>query len=277
MLSDLEVVAVKKTAEAQVPRVDGLLDGKVAIITGASRGIGAATARAFRQAGASVVLAARDGDALADVAGEIEQAGGEALAVPTDVGDPTSVEALVRTTLSAFGRLDVAFNNAGDGHMPAPLAELEVMDFDRAVRVSLRGVFLSMRYKIPAMLEGGGGAIVNMSSEAGLTGVRGMGGYVAAKHGVIGLTRTAALDYAERGIRVNAVAPGPILTHRISALPDDQRAPIARTVPLGRLGDPAQVAATVVWLCSDLAGFVTGVTVPIDGGRLVQGGGRSHE
>ena len=254
--------------------MDGLLDGKVAIITGASRGIGAATARVFRQAGASVVLAARDGDALAGVAAEIEQAGGEALIVPTDVGDPASVEALVRTTLSTFGRLDVAFNNAGSGHMPTPLADLDLADFDRALRVSLAGVFLSMKYEIPAMLEAGGGAIVNMSSEAGLTGVRGMGGYVAAKHGVIGLTRTAALDYADGNIRVNAVAPGPILTHRMPALSDEQRSAIARTVPLSRLGNPAEVAATVAWLCSDLAAFVTGATVPIDGGRLVQGGGR---
>ena len=230
------------------------------------------------------MLAARDGDALAGVAAEIEQAGGEALIVPTDVGDPASVEALVRTTLSTFGRLDVAFNNAGSGHMPTPLADLDLADFDRALRVSLAGVFLSMKYEIPAMLEAGGGAIVNMSSEAGLTGVRGMGGYVAAKpgigcyiaskHGVIGLTRTAALDYADGNIRVNAVAPGPILTHRMPALSDEQRSAIARTVPLSRLGNPAEVAATVAWLCSDLAAFVTGATVPIDGGRLVQGGGR---
>lgn len=131
--------------------------------------------------------------------------------------------------------------------MPVPLAGLEIADFDHSMRVNLRGVFLSMKYEIPAMPEGGGGAIVNMSSEAGLTGVRGIGGYVAAKHGIVGLTRTAAVDYAGRNIRVNAVAPGPILTTGSRRSREDQRAPIVRTVPLGRMGEPDDVAATVVW------------------------------
>jgi NAD(P)-dependent dehydrogenase (short-subunit alcohol dehydrogenase family) len=247
------------------------LTGKVAIITGASRGIGAAAARTFAAAGATVVLAARDGQALAAVAQDVSAAGGRALAVPTDVGDPTSVERLVTQTLDAFGRLDAAFNNAGGGHMPTALADVAVDDFDHAVRVNLRGVFLCMKYEIPAMLESGGGAIVNMSSTAGLRGVRGIAGYVAGKHGIIGLTKSAALDYAARNIRVNAVAPGPIRTDRISQLSEEAREPIVRAVPLGRIGRPEEVGALAAWLCSDQAAFITGATIPIDGGRLSGG------
>jgi NAD(P)-dependent dehydrogenase (short-subunit alcohol dehydrogenase family) len=246
----------------------GLLRDKVAIITGASRGIGASAARVFAAAGARVVLAARSEQALEALADEIKAVGGRALAVTTDVGDPDAVARLVERAVGAFGRLDIAFNNAGDGHMPAPLADLGVEDFDRAVRGSLRGVFLAMKYEIPAMLASGGGAIVNMSSTAGAQGVRGMGAYVAAKHGVIGLTESAALDYGARGIRVNAIAPGPILTERLAALSDEQRAPVVRAVPMGRAGLPEEVAALAAWLCSDQASFITGATVPVDGGRL---------
>ena len=244
-----------------------LLEDKVAIITGASRGIGAATARAFARAGASVVLAARDELALALVAQDIIAAGGQALVVPTDVGDPASVEHLIGRTLEVYGRLDAVFNNAGDTHMPAPLADIPFDDFDRVLQVNLRGVFLAMKYEIPAMLAGGG-AIVNMSSTAGLNGVRGMAAYVAAKHGIVGLTKSAALDYAPRNIRVNAVAPGPILNDRINSLSEEGRAPIISAVPLGRIGMPEEVGALAVWLCSDQASFLTGAVVPIDGGRL---------
>ena len=253
------------------PVLDGLLAGKVAIITGASRGIGTAAARTFACAGAAVVLAARSEDAIAALAREIRDAGGYALAVPTDVGDPAAVERLVARKLADFGHLDAAFNNAGAFHMPAPLADLAVEGFDAAVRASLRGVFLAMKYEIPAMLAGHGGAIVNMSSSAGLRGVRGMAGYVAAKHGVIGLTESAALDYAAQGIRVNAIAPGPILTERLASLSDEARAPVARAVPMGRIGLPDEVAALAAWLCSDQAGFITGATIPIDGGKLASG------
>ena len=253
------------------PDLNGLLAGKVAIITGASRGIGAAAARTFARAGAAVVLAARSEDAIAELARQIRDTGGHALAVSTDVGDPESVERLIERTLAAFGRLDAAFNNAGAIHMPAPLADLAVEGFDIAVRGTLRGVFLTLKYEIPAMLAGRGGAIVNMSSSAGLRGVRGMAGYVAAKHGVIGLTETAALDYAAQGIRVNAIAPGPILTERLASLGDEARAPVARAVPVGRIGLPGEVAALAAWLCSDQAGFITGATIPIDGGKLASG------
>ncbi len=247
------------------------LTGKVALVTGASRGIGAVTARAFAAAGARVVLAARDAEALDAVVRDITAAGGQALAVPADVGDPVAVERLVARTLEAYGRLDAAFNNAGAGHMPAPLAAIALDDFDRAIRVNLRGVFLAMAQEIPALLAGGGGAIVNMTSTAGLGGVRGMSAYVAAKHGIVGLTKSAALDYAAHNVRINAVAPGPIMTDRISALNDEMRAPIVAAVPAGRIGRPQEVAALVVWLCSDQASFVTGATIPVDGGRLSGG------
>jgi NAD(P)-dependent dehydrogenase (short-subunit alcohol dehydrogenase family) len=248
------------------------LAGKVAIVTGASRGIGAATARALAGAGAAVVLAARDEVALAETAAAIAATGGRVLPVATDVGDPEAVQRLVAATVEAFGRLDLAFNNAaGGGHRPAPLTEVAVEDFDSALRVNLRGIFLCLKYEIPAMLAGGGGAIVNMSSTAGLRGLPGLAAYTASKHGVIGLTRSVALDYAARGVRVNAVAPGPILSERLAALTEEQRQPVIRTVPQGRIGLPEEVAATVVWLLSDAAAFTTGATVPIDGGRLAAG------
>jgi NAD(P)-dependent dehydrogenase (short-subunit alcohol dehydrogenase family) len=209
---------------------------------------------------------------LEGVARAIREAGGRALAVPTDVSDPAAVARLVAQALDAYGRLDAAFNNAaGGGRPPTPLAEIPVEDYDSALTINLRGVFLAMKYELPALLQSGGGAIVNMASTAGLSGVRGMSAYVASKHGVIGLTKVAALDYATRNIRVNAVAPGPILTDRIKALSDEGRAQIAQAVPMRRLGLPEEVAALVVWLCSDQAAFMTGATLTIDGGRLSGG------
>jgi NAD(P)-dependent dehydrogenase (short-subunit alcohol dehydrogenase family) len=246
-----------------------ILEGRVAIITGASRGIGAATSRAFAAAGAAVALAARDEAALASLADQLLAGGGRAIAVPTDVADPASVERLVDRTVGAFGRLDLAFNNAaGGGQRPTPLADLPVDAYDSAIAITLRGVFLSMRYEIPAMLEAGGGVIVNMSSTAGLEGVGGLAGYVSAKHGVIGLTKTAALDYADRNLRVNALAPGPILTDNLERAGEDAQRLAALAMPMGRIGRPEEVAAAVVWLCSDQAAFITGATLPIDGGKL---------
>ena len=243
------------------------LHGKVALVAGASRGIGAVTARAFAQAGAAVVVAARDKDALEQVAEGIRAEGGQALAVPTDVGDPASVERLVQQAEETFGRLDIAFNNATDGPPPAPLADLDPDDFDRAIRTNIRGTFLGMKYEIPAMLRAGGGAIVNMASLAGLQGVANLAGYAAGKAGIVALTKVAALDYADQGIRVNVVAPGPILTHHLEAAGEEAQRRAGLSTPMRRVGRSEEVAATVLWLCSDQASFVTGATLPIDGGQ----------
>jgi len=250
-----------------------LLGGKVAIVTGASRGIGAAAARAFAEAGAIVVLAARTAEAIAAIAEEINAAGARALAIPTDVTDPESVKRLVEKTVTTFGRLDVAFNNAGAGHMPMPLAEISFEDFEVGLKANLYGAFLGMKFEIPAMLAAGGGAIVNMSSTAGLQGAPGMGPYVAGKHGVVALTKSAALDYGKSNIRVNALAPGPIVNEQMSRLPEDRLQQIARFIPLGRLGWTEEVARAAVWLCSDDASFITGAVLSIDGGRLAGGAG----
>jgi NAD(P)-dependent dehydrogenase (short-subunit alcohol dehydrogenase family) len=250
-----------------------LLDGKVAIVTGASRGIGAASARAFAAAGATVVLAARTASAIATIADEITANGGRALAVTTDVIDPESVERLVERTVTAFGRLDIAFNNAGSGHMPKPLAEISFEDFEVGLKANLYGAFLGMKFEIPAMLAAGGGAIVNMASTAGLQGAPGMGPYAAGKHGVVALTKSAALDYGKSNIRVNALAPGPIVNEQMSHLPEDRLQQIARFIPLGRLGRTEEVARAAVWLCSDEASFITGAVLSIDGGRLAGGAG----
>jgi NAD(P)-dependent dehydrogenase (short-subunit alcohol dehydrogenase family) len=184
-----------------------------------------------------------------------------------DVGDATAVERLIQQTLHSFGRLDMAFNNATDGPLPAPLAEIDPADFDRGIRTNIRGTFLGMKYQIPAMLRSGGGAIVNMASLAGLNGVANLGGYVAGKAGIMALTKVAALDYADQGIRVNVVAPGPILTHHLEKAGTDAQRQAAASTPMRRIGRAEEVAATVLWLCSDQASFISGAVIPIDGGQ----------
>lgn len=242
---------------------------RVAFVTGASRGIGAAVARAFRSAGARVAIAARDAEALDRLAEELGRSDGQALALPADLSDPDAVAQSVEWIMEEFGRLDFACNNAaGGGHPPTPLAEVPLEAFDSMHAVSLRGIFLSMREEIPAIVRSGGGAIVNMSSTAGLQAVGGLASYVAAKHGVEGLTKVAALDYAGLGVRVNAVAPGPILTDNLRRAGDAAQATAAATMPLRRVGQPEEVAAAVVWLCSNQARFITGTTLTIDGGKL---------
>ena len=242
-------------------------EGKVALVAGASRGIGAVTARAFADAGASVVISARDGKALDSVAKSIESAGGRVLSLSVDVSDATAVERLVQQTLNHFGRLDMAFNNATDGPVPAPLAEIDPADFDRGIRTNIRGTFLGMKYQIPAMVQSGGGAIVNMASVAGLYGIANLGAYVAGKSGIIGLTRVAALDYADQGIRINVVAPGPVLTHHLEKAGAEAQHQAAAATPMRRIGRAEEVAA-VLWLCSNQASFITGATVPVDGGQF---------
>lgn len=247
----------------------GPLHGKAALVLGASRGIGAAVARAFAGAGAAVILAARDRQALEALAQEFSEAGGRALVVPTDVTDADAIARLIDEIMSSLGRLDVACNNAAASHpQPTPLADLAVEDFDATYGVNLRGVFLAMKYEIPAMLSNGGGAIVNMSSTAGTQAVAGLAPYISTKHGLEGLTKVAALDYAKQGVRINAIAPGPILTDNLERAGETAQQAAAAAMPMGRIGLPDEVAAAAVWLCSEDASFITGSRLVIDGGKL---------
>ncbi len=241
--------------------------GRVALVAGASRGIGAATAEAFAGAGAAVVLAARDAVALESVAQKITDNGGRATAIRADVSDADSVRALVEATLDTYGRLDAAFNNATDGPPPAPLADIDPAEFDRGIATNIRGTFLGMKYQISAMLQSGGGTIVNMASLAGVTGVANLAAYVAGKAGIIGLTKVAALDYADQGIRVNVVAPGTILTHHLEAAGVEVQRRAALAAPMGRIGSPSEVAQVVLWLSSPVSAYITGAVIPIDGGQ----------
>jgi NAD(P)-dependent dehydrogenase (short-subunit alcohol dehydrogenase family) len=248
------------------------LEDKVAVVIGASRGIGAAVARAFVHAGASVALAARDGGAFAALAGELtnsSDASNQAvLTVPTDVTNADAVARLVERIVEVHGRLDVACNNAGSSYPPTALVDVTVEQFDASYALNQRGVFVAMRHEIPVMVASGGGAIVNMSSTAGLQAVGGLAGYVSTKFGVEGLTRVAALDYAAMGVRVNAIAPGPILTDNLRLAGPGAQHAVANAMPIGRIGQPDEVAAAAVWLCLEAASFVTGATLQIDGGRL---------
>jgi NAD(P)-dependent dehydrogenase (short-subunit alcohol dehydrogenase family) len=249
-----------------------LLGGRVALITGAGRGIGAATARLFAREGAVVVLASRSADELDRLATDIEAVGGRALAVTTDVADAGSMEALVSQTIATYGRLDLAVNNAGVGLGNMPLTEVSEALFDQTIAINLKGVFLALKYEIPAMLASGGGAIVNMSSTVGLVGSgAGIAPYIASKHGVIGLTRAAALEFAGQHIRVNALAPGTTATsvnEQWLGIPQ-VRERITATIPMGRLGEPRDVAEAALWLCSDASSYLTGVIVPVDGGYTI--------
>ena len=254
-----------------MPQIPTTLEGKVALVMGASRGIGAEIARGYAAAGAGVVLAARDEQALLRVADHIESAGGHAITVRADVSSEADVRAAVRVAVDEFGRLDVACNNAAGGAPPTPLAELDLASFEQSVHTNLIGGFLALKHEIAAMLENDGparGAIVNISSTAGLEGVANLAGYSATKHGLIGLTKVAALDYAERGIRVNAVAPGPILTHHLERAGEKYQQLAAEAMPMRQIGVPSEVADAVVWLSSQQASFVTGTTVVIDGGKM---------
>lgn len=245
------------------------MTGRVALVTGASRGIGAATARAFAATGAAVVLVARDTKLLTVVRDEITRAGGTAIAVPADVAQVDATVAMVARAVAEFGRLDVAINAAAaHGPRPMPLADIAPEEFEQAVGVTLLGTFLSMRSEIPAMLQVGRGVIVNVASTAGIRSVAGLSGYVAAKRGLIGLTETAALDYAAQGVRVNAIAPGPIRTDQLERAGAAALERVTGSVPVHRLGTVDEVANAAVWLSSEQASFVTGSTLVIDGGLL---------
>src|SRR6266487_7004170 len=247
--------------------------GKVAFVTGAGSGIGRATALAFARAGASVAVADIGEQGNQETALLIEQEGGRALAVRCDVTQTDDVKAALEKTGETFGRLDFAFNNAGiESKNPAPTADYDEEEWNRIIDIDLRGVFLCMKHEIPLMLKQGGGAIVNTSSGAGIIGIKGSPAYTAAKHGVIGLTRAAALDYAGQNIRVNAICPGYIDTpmmDRFTGGTPEGRAKVISEEPIGRMGRPEEIANAVLWLCSDAASFVVGHALVVDGGQTV--------
>lgn len=247
--------------------------GKVVLVTGGTSGIGKATALAFAKEGAKVVLAGRRETEGAAVVDEITKAGGTAHFVPADVAKEADVKRLVDATVAKFGRLDVAFNNAGVELM-GPLTEVKEDDYRRLFDINVWGVIASMKYEVPAMLKTGGGAIVNTSSIAGHVGMAGAGVYIATKHAVEGLTKTAALEFAKQGIRVTAVAPAAIETDMIDrfAGPEgsDGRKGLAAMHPVGRMGQADEIAAAVLYLASDAAKFTTGISLPVDGGFLAQ-------
>jgi NAD(P)-dependent dehydrogenase (short-subunit alcohol dehydrogenase family) len=252
---------------------DKAFTGKVAFVTGGANGIGRAAALAFAREGASVVVADILEEGNRETAGMIEKLGGGALAVRCDVTRAGDVKAALDKTIETFGRLDFAFNNAGiEPRKPAPTADYDEEEWNRIIDIDLRGVFLCMKHEIPLMLKQGGGAIVNTSSGAGIIGIKGSPAYTAAKHGVIGLTRAAALDYAAQNIRVNAVCPGYIDTPmmgRFTGGTPEGRAKVISEEPIGRMGQPEEIANAVLWLCSDAASFVVGHALVADGGQTV--------
>ncbi len=245
------------------------INGKTAVVTGAGSGIGRAPALRLAEEGANVVVTdvvERTGRETIEM---IEDAGGEAVFLEVDVTDASDITAMVEKATDTYGGLDVAHNNAaGAGTEMVPVADVSEEDWDKETEITLKATWQCMRHEIPAMLESGDGAIVNTASGAGLKGQRNVGPYSASKHGVVGLTRTAALEYAESDVRVNAVCPGPVDTPALSETPDEMRENLIAAVPLNRLAAPEEIANAVAWLCSDEASYVTGHPLPVDGGNM---------
>jgi NAD(P)-dependent dehydrogenase (short-subunit alcohol dehydrogenase family) len=246
---------------------------RVALVTGGSLGIGRATSMAFARLGARVVIADVQVDAGKAVTAEIEQNGGEVIFIETDVSRPDQVRSLIDTIVDSYGRLDFAFNNAGIEGEVAPTTECTEENWDRVTHINMKGVWLCMKHEIRQMLEQGKGAIVNMSSVAGLVGYENVPAYSASKHGIIGLTKTAALEYADDGIRVNAICPGVIdtaMVDRFTGGDEEVRQGLVESQAMSRLGKPQEIADVVTWLCSDAASFVTGQALAADGGFVAR-------
>jgi len=248
----------------------GLLNDKVAIVTGAASGIGRATALAYAREGANVVIADLNEEQGQQVVSEVEQAGRQSFFKATDVGDPEACRSLVEDTVSRFGKLDVACNNAGIGGENNPVGEMSLDGWRRVIEINLSSVFYCMTFQIPAMLESGGGSIVNMASIMGQVGVAGSSGYVAAKHGVIGLTKSAALENAPKGVRINAVGPAFVNTPILDNMESEARDALVSLHPIGRLANPEEIGELVVFLSSERASFITGAYYPADGAYLAQ-------
>ena len=244
-------------------------EGKVAFVTGAAGGIGFATARAFAESGAAVVITDVNENAAKAAADILTNAGHKALGLRCDVSDEAQVATAIAETVSVFGRLDVAYNNAGLHAPSVETADALAEDFDRVIAVNLRGVWACMKHELRQMRKQGNGTIVNCSSQSGLAGIAGLGAYTASKHGVIGLTKAAALEYARSGIRINAICPGTVNTPMVAKAMTDHPASMQAVIddiPLGRMGTPEEIASAVLWLCSPGAGFMIGQIVAPDGG-----------
>lgn len=240
--------------------------GKVAFVTGAASGIGRATAIAFASEGARLAILDRTKEALSETAAVVRGAGGEVLVIACDVSEPEQVESAVSRVVATFGRLDIAFNNAGVENKAAPVHEIELKEWDRILDINLRGTFVCMKHELAQMVRQGGGVIVNTSSGAGVRGVAGGGSYAASKHAVIGLTKSAALDYAKQNIRVNAILPGNIETPMMDRFTGGDIQKAIDLEPVERLGKPEEIADAVLWMSADLGAFVTGAAISVDGG-----------
>ncbi|WP_158818095.1 glucose 1-dehydrogenase [Methylocapsa sp. S129] len=248
-------------------------DNKVALVTGAASGMGLATAKAFAEAGAAVALADVNETAVRSAAEDLAAVGHKAIGIRCDVADEAEAAIMVQQTVATFGRLDAAFNNAGVQAPPSDMADEAAEEFDRVNAINLRGVWACMKHELRHMREQGSGAIVNCSSLGGLVGLPSRAAYHASKHGVIGLTRSAALEYAPRNIRINAVCPGIIDTPMVAGMlvsQSEAMKEMMKDVPIGRLGRPEEIAAAVLWLCSPDASFVIGHALPVDGGYTVR-------
>lgn len=252
--------------------MNAAFENQVALVTGGSSGIGLATAKAFAEAGAAVALAGHHEGTVRDAAKTLTDAGHKVLGICCDVADEAQVKAMVEQTVSSFGRLDAAFNNAGVQSPIAETADASGEEFDRVTAINLRGIWSCMKYELQQMRAQGSGAIVNTSSLGGLVGIAGRAAYHAAKHGVLGLTKSSALEYAARGIRINAVCPGIIDTPMVASMKNtesDAMAELMKEVPIARLGQPEEIVSAVLWLCSPGASYVIGHALVVDGGYTI--------